>query len=228
MSIVQDEVELLAALVPLQGAVLLELGCGNAEFSRRLARATPVAAIAALEVDRVQHERNLAGVQEPKISFGYGGAEAIPFADASFDGVLMMKSLHHVPMERLDDALREVRRVLRPGGWAYISEPVYAGPLNEITRLFHDEGRVRAAAYEALKRARASGVLEEVEERTFDMPARYESYDDFVRRHVQVTHSEIGYTEEIAAQVRGRLEAYMTPAGARFMRPMRVNLMRRP
>jgi hypothetical protein len=48
-----------------------------------------------------------------------------------------------------------------------------------------------------------------------------------VAKHVQLTHSQIEYPPEVAAEVRRRLEAHMTPEGAKFMRPNRVNLMRR-
>ncbi len=57
----------------------------------------------------------------------------------------MLKSLHHVPVESMAQALVDAARVLRPGGHLYVSEPVYAGPLNEVVRLFNDEGKVRAA-----------------------------------------------------------------------------------
>jgi ubiquinone/menaquinone biosynthesis C-methylase UbiE len=227
MRIVTDELDFLASLVPLEGARVLELGCGKAEFSRRLVEKGGVASVMALEVDRVQHRKNLGAPQVDRLVFGYGGAEDIPCDDATFDGVVMLKSLHHVPLENLDRALEEVRRVLKPGGWAYISEPVFAGPLNEIIRLFHDEQAVRAAAYEAIQRARAAGVLEEVAEHAFEMPAKYASYDDFHAKHVDKTHSEVDYPPAVAAEVRKRLESHMTAGAAKFMRPMRVNLLRR-
>lgn len=50
-------------------------------------------------------------------------------------------------------ALAEAARVLRPGGHLYVSEPVYAGPLNDVIGLFHDEREVRAAAQAALDEA---------------------------------------------------------------------------
>lgn len=226
--VVRDELDFLSTLVALQDAEVLELGCGKGEFARRLAERTGVAFVTALEVDTVQHRRNLEAPRIPRVHFGYGGAEDIPCDDASVDGIVMMKSLHHVPIEHMDRALREVARVLKPDGWAYISEPIFAGPLNDIIRLFHDEEAVRAAAYEALQRAVRDGVLQAAAEHFFGMPVHYKDYDHFVATHVEHTHTYIKYPPDVAAEVRRRLEKHMTPTGASFMRPMRVNLMRRP
>jgi len=142
--------------------------------------------------------------------------------------VVMMKSLHHVPVEHMAKGLEEIRRVLKPGGWAYISEPVYAGALNDIIRLFHDEGVVRAEAYRAIGAAGRGGVLQPVSEHAFDMPTHYTGFDDFVAKHVQVTHSERRFTPEVAAEARRLFEAHASAGGADFLRPTRVNLMRAP
>jgi SAM-dependent methyltransferase len=56
------------------------------------------------------------------------GAEDLPFADAGFDLVFGHAVLHHIP--DLDRALREFRRVLRPGGTiAFCGEPSRYGDL---------------------------------------------------------------------------------------------------
>lgn len=47
--------------------------------------------------------------------------QALPFADGSFDGVLCLNALHHLPSYA--EALREIHRVLKPGGRAAFSEP---------------------------------------------------------------------------------------------------------
>lgn len=93
--------------------------------------------VTALEVDARQHAKNLRDPL-PDLHFIQAGAQAIPLAAAAFDLALMLKSLHHVPLAQLDQALAEVHRVLKPGGLLYVSEPVFAGPLNEVIRLFHD------------------------------------------------------------------------------------------
>ena len=73
----------------------------------------------------------------------------------------------------LAQALGEVARVLRPGGHLYVSEPVYGGALNDVVRLYNDEGVVRAAAQAALDAALRSGGWEQVAERRFEMPDHF-------------------------------------------------------
>lgn len=226
--LVADELELIRRLVPLAGARVIDIGCGDAALSRRLLAPGMAASVAALEVDRAQHAKNLAAPPVAGLSFHLAPADALPFADASFEVALMLKSLHHVPVARLDAALAEVARVLAPGGLLYVSEPVFAGPFNEVVRVFHDEEAVRAAALEALRRAAARGVMEAVEERCFDTPVAFRDFDDFAARMMQVTHTALAPDAATVAEARRRFEAHLAPGGARFARPMRVNLMRRP
>jgi len=132
--------------------------------------AEKAATVLALEVDSIQLAKNQALDTPDNIRFEYGGAENIPAMDASFDIVLMFRSLHHVPPQFMDDALSEIRRVLKPGGLAYISEPVYAGDFNEILRLFHDEETARAAAFAAEVKAVSMQALALVKQTFFLQP----------------------------------------------------------
>ena len=50
-----------------------------------------------------------------------GDARHLPFGDACFDGVWSCASLLHIPHDEVGLALAEVHRVLRPGGFAFIS-----------------------------------------------------------------------------------------------------------
>ena len=227
MEFVADEVAFLASLVPLEGARIAELGCGKADFARALIARAGAAKIEAFEVDRIQHSKNLTGAQDERLTFHHGGAEDIALEDGSVDGVVMMKSLHHVPMEYLDDALAEIRRVLKPGGWLYVSEPAYAGEFNEIVKLFHDEGEVRAAAQAALRRAAQAKVLEPAMEKEFMAPLAFRDFADFEAKVIGATHTEHSLEPEQLAEVRRRFEPYVKPDGAKFTRPMRVTLMRR-
>ena len=50
-----------------------------------------------------------------------GGSESLPFADESFERVIMVDALHHVINHA--DSAREMFRVLKPGGIIVIEEP---------------------------------------------------------------------------------------------------------
>ena len=223
--LVTDELALLNRLVPLQAQRVIELGCGAAALSRKLLAAYPACRVTGLEVDATQHAKNLAAPPVPGLSFVAAGAQAIPFEGGSFDLALMLKSLHHIPPALMDQALAETRRVLRPGGLLYVSEPVFAGPLNEINRLFNDEQAVRRAAYEAVERAVASGRWRQVAEYHFMMPARFADFAEFERRATGVTFAERRFSPELRERVRQRFEELRPPAGQPFLRPMRVNLL---
>lgn len=223
-----NEVQLMLAELPFDGARVLELGCGRAEKTRTLAETGRVQEILALEVDAIQHARNLQITDLPQVRFALGGAEAIPAEDGSFDIVIMFKSLHHVPMGQMDQALAEVARVLRPGGLAWISEPVYAGELNQVMRLFHDEKEVREAAFAAVCGAVERGVLALERQLFFQTRSYFEDFAAFDRRMIQVTHSDHRLSPELYAQVRQQFEAHLTPEGATFFNPQRVDLLRKP
>lgn len=221
-----DEQEIIDRL-PLDGARVLELGCGKAEKTRKLAESGRVASILALEVDTIQHEKNLRVDDLPKVCFALGGAEAIPADSGSFDIVFMFKSLHHVPVALMDRALEEIRRVLAPGGLAYLSEPVFAGDYNEILRLFHDEEQVRAAAFAAIRRCVDAGRMELADELFFDTRLRYRDFADFEEKVLRVTHTEHRLSPELREQVRAKFLARMNGDGAQFLIPMRVDLLRK-
>lgn len=224
--LIRDELSVLSDLLPLEGLNIIELGCGNARLARQLLQAFPTSQVTGLEVDVRQHAKNLAGPQE-RLSFVAAGAQSIPFPDASFDLALMLKSLHHVPLAVLDQALSEVARVLRPGGHLYVSEPVYDGPLNEIVRLFNDEGEVRAAAQAAVDRALVQGPWQQVAERRFDMPVHYADFVEFEQRMMRPTFADHHLTDELIQRVARAFAPHCGPSGADFTRPMHVRVLRR-
>ncbi len=223
-----NEVKLMLELLPFDGAQVLELGCGKAEKTRLLAETGRVGSILALEVDTIQHERNLLITDLPNVQFRHAGAEAIPAEDNSIDIVLMFKSLHHVPMESMDQALREIARVLKPGGLAWISEPVYAGNLNEVFKLFHDEKVVREAAFAAVCKAVDDGRLLLEKELFFNTRSFFENFEQFEQRMIRVTHSNHQLSPELFEQVREKFDSFLTPEGATFLNPQRVDLLRKP
>lgn len=99
---------------------VLDLGagaCWAADWLQRLG-VSVVAADLSLDLLAVGRER-LASSGPARLACS--DAEALPFRDASFDRVLCLNAMHHVP--HVPAALREVWRVLAPDGRAVFAEP---------------------------------------------------------------------------------------------------------
>ncbi len=224
--LIDDELDVLAELVPLAGQRIIELGCGAAQLSRSLLARYPESHVIGLEIDERQHAKNLALPQDG-LQFVSGVAESIPYPDQSFDLAMMLKSLHHVPKESMAKALAEIARVLRPGAHLYVSEPVFAGPLNDVVRLFHDEGVVRAAAQAALDVAAAGSQWEQVAQRSFDVPVTFTGFADFEQRLMRATFANHQISDAKLAEVQAAFEPHIGPDGVRFERPMLIRLLRR-
>ena len=223
-----EEIELMGELVPLAGLKVLELGCGAAWTTRLLVERLGAESVTATEVDRIQHEKNLGLTDLPQVTFRIGGAERIADPDGTYDLVAMLKSLHHVPVPLMDQALGEIHRVLKPGGRLYCSEPVYWGQFNDLMRLIEDERAVRESAFAALQGAVERGLFELEQEVFFESEGVYPDWAGFEARFVDVTHSERRIGPERRAEIRAAFEAHLGPSGARFLKPHRVDLLRRP
>ena len=222
------EADIYNQLLVLDDRHILELGCGSAIITRDIASAGANRKITALEVDEIAHANNLQIADLPNVTFDLAGAQAIPLEDATVDVVLMFKSLHHVPLDQMDVAMREINRVLKPGGLAYISEPIFAGAFNEILRLFHDESLVREAAFNAVKKAVGEGLFDLMDEVFFNAPSKFDSFADFENKILKATHTRHNLSDEVYGLVKERFEQHVGDEGAQFLMPIRVDLLRRP
>jgi len=221
------EPEIYNRLLSLDNKHILELGCGSAEITRNIATSGEGRRVTALEVDEIAHEKNLQITDLPNVTFGLSGAQEIPLDHESVDVVFMFKSLHHVPLELMGVSMHEIRRVLKPGGLLYISEPVFAGDFNEILRLFHDEQEVREAAFNTVKNAVDEGLFNLVEETFFNSPMKFESFSEFENITIKATHSNHQLNEELYALVKQRFEQHIGDDGAHFLMPVRVDLLQK-
>src|SRR2546429_3932919 len=89
---------------------LLDLACGTGLATARAAAMAARATGVDFSPEMISEARR----RHPAIEFCLGDAEALPFADASFDAVIANFGIHHV--ERPERAIAEARRVLAPGG----------------------------------------------------------------------------------------------------------------
>lgn len=220
------EVELMERLLNLNGSLIVELGCGRAGTTRLLAEAHPDCRFIATEVDVIQHEKNQQNPAQ-NISFRLEGAESISEPDCSVDIVLMLKSLHHVPQGIIPQAMSEVARVLRPGGIAYFSEPVYQGEFNALLSLIHDEKRVREQAFMAIQGLAQRGDMELLGQYFLNVPGRYASWEAFESRFLDITHTKLQIDEQRYRRIRTAFMKQMGPEGASFLKPHRIDLLRK-
>jgi ubiquinone/menaquinone biosynthesis C-methylase UbiE len=97
------------------GPEVLEVGPGPGLTTDRLAR--DARSVTAVEIDPVLAESLSRRLMGTHVTVIHGDASALPFEDAKFSAAASFTMLHHVPSHELQDKiLREVWRVLKPGG----------------------------------------------------------------------------------------------------------------
>jgi SAM-dependent methyltransferase len=107
---------ILAACKPRPGARFLDLGCGDGAFTVRVAERVGAGEIHGVElIAESARQARARGIQVQQTTL----ENRLPWDDASFDAIHSNQVIEHVPFT--DHFLREIRRLLRPGGYAVVS-----------------------------------------------------------------------------------------------------------
>jgi SAM-dependent methyltransferase len=101
------------------GAMVLDVGCGPGFWTRQLARRGYATSAVDLTDRAVDLTRASLAIFDLAADVRQGDAEALPFADATFDGVVSHGVIHHTP--NTATCVKEIARVLKPGGQAVVS-----------------------------------------------------------------------------------------------------------
>ncbi|HEY1421425.1 MAG TPA: class I SAM-dependent methyltransferase [Candidatus Dormibacteraeota bacterium] len=156
----------LDALDGISGDVV-DIGCGAGNVARAMAEARPDLRVHGVDISEGALE--VARRSAPKVDFHLAPAGVLPFADGSMSAAFMFDVLEH--LEDPAATLREIRRVLRPGGMFHIVLPVEVQPwtfYRFVSRLgwkakLHHCGHIQlfdAARFEAMAAAEGLPVRE--------------------------------------------------------------------
>lgn len=151
----------LARLEP--GQSVLDIGCGTGSLAivakRRVNAAGSMHGIDASPemIARARKKALKAGVD---ITFRQGVAENLPFPDGRFDVALSTLMLHHLPSAARKQCLREIRRVLKPGGRVLVVDFGKPGHGSSLIGHFHRHGHVAAENLAVLLRGAGLEVIE--------------------------------------------------------------------
>jgi len=152
-------------------APVLEVGCGDGSFTRNLAEHS--SRVTAVDISASQIERN--ALVLPEINFlQHDLAEPLPFADEAFEVIWCSEVLEHLFDPGF--AVREMHRVLTPGGRLLVTVP-YHGVLKDVLiALFNwDEHfspsnpHIRFFTRKTLSQLAASAGFEEIDTKTCGM-----------------------------------------------------------
>ena len=100
-------------------ATVLDIGCGTGPLLEQLVHQGSKA----IGVDSSQGVLEAARQRVPQATFHLGSVTEIPLPDGSVDAATLIEVVEHLDDSTLDAAIREARRVLRPGGLLLITTP---------------------------------------------------------------------------------------------------------
>lgn len=100
------------------GHRILDIGCGTGSLVVELKRRYPEANLTGLDPDAraLAIARRKADQSGVTVQFDQGFSDQLPYPSGSFDRVLSSFMFHHLPEGEKEKTLREVLRVLKPGG----------------------------------------------------------------------------------------------------------------
>lgn len=217
--------EVIADHVDLAGRRIADVGCGDGGLVRALTALGATVTGVECGAEMLAHAR--AAAPAGTETYVEGVAQALPLPDSAVERVVFMNSLHHVPMEFMDAALREAARVLAPGGIALVNEPLPEGDFFQVTRLVEDEEAVRADAYAAVRRACANSLFREQAEVIYLNPVRMDSYEAFAARMGLIDPERKARVKDGEAVLRERFHALAHQHDGAFLfdQPARLSIL---
>ena len=124
---------------------ILDVGCGTGSFAVVIKQRHPGAHVTGLDPDpralaRASRKAERADVA---VTFDQGFADAMSYKDATFDRVVSSLMFHHLPRDVKSGMLREVKRVLAPGGRLHLMDFTGTTGHGRLAQLLHPKQALR-------------------------------------------------------------------------------------
>jgi ubiquinone/menaquinone biosynthesis C-methylase UbiE len=136
------------------GDHVLEIGCGTGTLLTMIKRAYPGVKVVGLDPDpkAIARAKRKSMKESFDIRLDQGFSDELPYSDAIFDRVFSSFMFHHLKEDEKKGTLREVNRVLKPGGSFYLLD--FSGSNKRdglLARWIHSGHRLKANAEENIR-----------------------------------------------------------------------------
>lgn len=117
------------------GQHLLDVGCGTGTLTQMLAQGESTASITGLDADlnALKQAKAKLTTLSKRVTFERGFAQEMPFETASFDVAVSSLFFHHLGSQQKLEVLKEIGRVLIPGGQLHIAD--WGKPTSMLQRI---------------------------------------------------------------------------------------------
>ncbi len=203
---------------------VLDVGCGTGHLSAEIGARSDAVQVVGVDMSAAYVAHAKAHYPNPRLTFQVGDACALEFPDATFDRVVSLLMLHHVP--RTEDAIAGMRRVAKPGAivaaavWdvrgGYVTKRMFVDTAaaldpNAVEMRAKDLTRPMTRPGELAGAWRRAGFVD-VEETSLQIRMEFSSFADFWAPYLGKEGPGCEYVGSLSAEARARFESAMRAA----------------
>ncbi len=222
-----------------KGLRWLDVGCGTGAFTELVIERCAPAEISAIDPaeDQIAFARSRAAAA--RAAFRSGDAQALPYADDTFDVAALALVLSFLPDAA--KALSEMARVTRPGGtlgaymWDGLGKGFVQQPLVDAIEKMNvpvpQSPLRRNSQIDEMRRLFEGAGLEGVTTRTIEIEVSYSDFDDYWASQTGLVNTTVQAIRTMPAPDVERLKAYLrahlpTDSSGRIAYPARANAVK--
>jgi ubiquinone/menaquinone biosynthesis C-methylase UbiE len=202
-------------LEPAKNLNWVEVGCGNGAFTEELIAICAPRAVSAVDPSPGQLDFARTRPAAKLAQFSLGDAQALPFADRSFDAAAMALVISFIPDPA--KAIAEMARVVRPGGvvatymWDTLGGGNPLAPIEAALKFLGNPSPSRlsdtASQRDTMQALWQAAGLQSVETYVIRIPLTYSSFDEFCASNIVPIGTVGQVTSKMSPDEMGQLKA---------------------